>query len=195
MRTPQRYLRRLVPVDCQHPLIDTYVRSSGQNCDVNDRDWDGAVEVGMRNREIMTLAQHHCTRMEFVPNGGQGMAEEATGLPINSREVRCPIARGGMTSTNLEPIVLAFYRENCVSCEQRCPTGVVPNLASYVNELDELAAAAHAKEVEPRTTLHDEWQKRQEHRRALMAQCDEPMFGALRDIGMLDVDPGSNHAR
>jgi hypothetical protein len=128
--------------------------------------------------------------MEFVAHGGQGMAEEATGLPINPREVQCPVAHGRMTATNLEPIVLAFYRENCVGCELRRPTGVVPNLASYVEELDELAAAEHAKEVKRRTALHDEWQKRHEQRRALMAQCDEPMVGALRDIEMLDVDPG-----
>lgn len=174
-----------------------YVGCPGHNCHVSDYAWESAVGVGIQNREVMTLAQHHCTRMEFVASGGQGIAEEATGLPINPREVQCPVAHGRMTATNLEPIVLAFYRENCIGCEQRRPTGVVPNLASYVEELDELAATEHAKEVERRTALHDEWQKRQEQRRALMAQCDEPMVGALRDIEALDVDPGVriNHAR
>src|ERR1700693_830022 len=144
-------------------VVGTHVGASGQNCDVSDG-WDDAVGAGMRNRELMILAQHHCTQMEFVADGGQGMAEAATGLPINPRGVRCPIAHGGMRSTNLEPIVLAFYRENCVGCEQRRPTGIALNLASYVHELDEQAAAAHAREAEQRAALHDDWQERQERR-------------------------------
>jgi hypothetical protein len=175
-------------------VVDAHVGASGQNCDVSDG-WDDTVGAGMRNRELMTLAQHHCTQMEFVADGGQGMAEAATGLPINPRGVRCPIAHGGMRSTNLEPIVLAFYRENCVGCEQRRPTGVVPNLASYVDESDALAAAAAAREDERRATLHRDWQERQEHRRAMMAQCDEPVVGVLRDIGSLDVDPGAESSQ
>jgi len=54
--------------------------------------------MGVRNREWVELARRHCLNMEFVPSGGRGMAEEATGLPIDMRQVRCPVALGGMAS-------------------------------------------------------------------------------------------------
>ncbi len=160
---------------------------------MRDHVWDDALEIGVRNQQMITLAKNHCTRMEFFQNGGQGMAEEATGLPINAREVRCPIAHGHMISSNLEATVPAFYRQHCVGCQEQSPTGLLPTLGVYVNAADDNAAAERKREAEQRAALHTAWENRTERRRGLMARCDEAMANAVTDIGKLDVDPGGDH--
>jgi hypothetical protein len=159
---------------------------------VRDHVLDDALEIGVRNQQMIALARNHCTRMEFVQNGGQGMAEGATGLPINPREVRCPIAHGHMVSSNLEATVPAFYRQHCVSCQEQAPTGLLPTLGAYVNAADEDAAAERRRAAEQRSALHEAWEHRTERRRGLMVRCDDAMANALTDMGMLDVDPGGD---
>jgi hypothetical protein len=131
---------------------------------VRDDVWDGALAAGVQNEKMITLARNHCTRMQFVQNGGQGMAEEATGLPINAREVRCPVAHGHMISSNLAVTVPAFYREHCVGCEEQRPTGLLPTLAGFVSAADERAEASQQRDVERRAALHAEWEQRAERR-------------------------------
>ena len=159
---------------------------------MRDHVWESALEAGVRNQQMITLAKNHCTRMEFVQNGGQGMAEEATGLPINAREVRCPMAHGHMISSNLEATVPAFYRQHCVGCQEQRPTGLLPTLGAYVKATDENAAAERKRDAEQRAALHEAWEKRTERRRGLMARCDDAMVNALTDIAILDVDPGGD---
>jgi hypothetical protein len=160
---------------------------------MRDHGWDGALEMGVRNQRVMTLAKNHCTRMEFVQSSGQGMAEEATGLPINAREVRCPMARGHMIGSNLEMTVPAFYRQNCVGCEEQRPSGVLPTLAGYIATADEHAAAERERDSERKTALHEEWEARAHRRRGLIARSDDVMATAVSDIGQLDVDPTDGH--
>jgi hypothetical protein len=156
---------------------------------MRDHVLDGALEMGVRNQHVITLAKNHCTRMEFVQSGGQGMAEEATGLPINAREIRCPMARGNLVGSNLEMTVPAFYRANCIGCEEQRPSGLLPTLAGYISAVDENAAAERAREGERTAALHEEWEARSQLRRGLMARCDDIMATALADIAQLDVDP------
>ncbi len=127
--------------------------------------------------------------MTFTEWGGQGMAEEASGLPINSRRVHCDYAQGS-ASGNLEWIASDFYEEHCIGCEHRQPTGEVPNLATLVEDGKEDArAAAEARRVEAvRATAA--WSDRAERRRALVAVSDPAMASALEDIGILDAQPG-----
>jgi len=145
--------------------------------------------MGLRNQQLIRLAAHHCTRMEFRQSGGRGMAEEARGLPINMREVRCPVAHGSMSS-NLELIIPEFYREHCVGCHMRSPTGQVPNLATYVAEQDAVAAEAIAQEAQRVVALREEWTARGRARRALVSQVDDVMAAAVSDIALLDPEPG-----
>jgi hypothetical protein len=95
--------------------------------------------MGVRNQQMITLARNHCTQMKFVQCSGQGMAEEATGLPINAREVRCPIVHSHMIGSNLEMTVPTFYREHCVGCEEQRPSGLLPTLAGYIAAVDDNA--------------------------------------------------------
>jgi hypothetical protein len=87
---------------------------------------DDAIRIGQENRQTLELARRHCLNMQFVESGGRGMAEEATGLPINMRQVRCPVAFGSQ-SMNLLGIASEFYEDHCVGCSLRRPTGEVPN--------------------------------------------------------------------
>jgi hypothetical protein len=153
--------------------------------------WDEALELGVRNQEMVALAKNHCTRMEFVQNSGTGMAEDATGLPINPREVRCPIAHGRAVSSNLAAIVLVFYREHCVGCEQQRPTGLLPTLGAYIIALDAAADAERVRKADELAALHDAWKARVEQRLGMKSRCDDAMANALTDMGSLDVDPAN----
>src|SRR5258707_15687427 len=109
-----------------------------------ERVWDRGVRLGLENRETIELARRHCLHMEFVESGGRGMLEAETGLPVNMRQVRCPVALGAM-AMNLRSVAGDFYREHCVGCDQRKPTGEVPNLASVLEEAAAAAAAARRR--------------------------------------------------
>lgn len=117
------------------------------------------------------------------------MAEEATGLPINMREVSCLVARGNQAA-NLDWIASDFYKTYCVGCAHRRPTGDMPNLASVMEE--RAAQTATAAEMERLVTeqRHREWARRVDGRRALVAGADPAMVGALDDMGILDCQPG-----
>ena len=95
--------------------------------------WDDAIRIGRENQQTLELARRHCLNMQFVESGGRGMAEEATGLPINMRQVRCLVAFGSQ-SMNLFGIAGTFYEEHCGECSLRRPTGEVPNLATVMEE-------------------------------------------------------------
>ncbi len=153
-----------------------------------ERVWDDAVRMGLRNQETIELARRHCLNMQFVPSGGRGMAEAETGLPIDMRQIRCPVALGSMSS-NLPWIAADFYRDHCVGCTQRRPTGEVPNLATAVEETDAATAAAHADEQARLVRERADWERRVDERRSLGSSSGEAMAGVLRDIDMLDSDP------
>ncbi|BAJ32532.1 hypothetical protein KSE_67740 [Kitasatospora setae KM-6054] len=148
------------------------------------------MRTGRSNAHMIEMARRHCLRMEFIPFGGQGLAEEATGLPINMRRVSCPVALGN-ASMNLAPVVGDFYEKHCVGCELRQPTGDVPNLATLMEENKAAAAAARETSAERMQQRHAEWAQRAERRRALRVTADPAMAGALDDIGVLDADPAA----
>ncbi|MEU7061683.1 hypothetical protein [Streptomyces sp. NPDC046197] len=129
--------------------------------------------------------------MTFTPCGGQGYAEAVTGLPINMRQVGCPVANGG-ASVNLELVVGEFYDQHCVGCEQRAPTGDVPNLATLMDEQKTKAAQARAAAEQRTRQAHAGWEQRVERRRSLRVGADPAMASALDDIGVLDADPAAD---
>ncbi|SNR86171.1 hypothetical protein [Blastococcus mobilis] len=152
--------------------------------------WDDAIRIGRENQQTLELARRHCLNMQFVESGGRGMAEEATGLPINMRQVRCPVAFGSK-SMNLFGIAGTFYEEHCVGCSLRRPTGEVPNLATVMEE----RAAEDARQVALRDAeierARQRWAARTERRRAIAASGGEAMADAVANIGLLDAEPGS----
>lgn len=151
---------------------------------------DDAIRIGQENRQTLELARRHCLNMQFVEAGGRGMAEEATGLPINMRQVRCPVAFGSQ-SMNLLGIASQFYEDHCVGCSLRRPTGEIPNLASVMVERaaeDARQAALRDAEAE---RARQQWTARVERRRAIAASGGDAMADAVANIGLLDAEPGS----
>lgn len=157
-----------------------------------DRTWDNAVQLGHENAKTLELARRHCLNMQFEESGGRGAAEAATGLPINMRQVRCPVAIGDGMAMNLAWIARDFYRQHCVGCTLRRPTGDVPNLATIIDAEDEHAARAAQEGADQLARAREEWPSRREARRALSANVSEAMVGALTDLGVLDPEPGGD---
>ena len=152
-----------------------------------------AYALGRANLITMELARRHCLHMTFTEWGGRGMAEQASGLPINTRQVSCPVARGNGAAMNLDWIVSEFYEQHCVGCQRRRPTGEVPNLASVMEERK--AKAANGAEADRLATdqRHREWEQRAERRRGVIVSADPAMAGALGDMAILDHEPGAPH--
>jgi hypothetical protein len=104
-----------------------------------ERSLESAYALGARNKNILDLLYQHCAHARDEQTSGQGLAEAASGLPINMRTIRCQYAKNpvGM-AMDMEWIALDFYRSNCVGCPDRQMRGV-PNLATYADELDKKA--------------------------------------------------------
>lgn len=100
------------------------------------------VEMGEENARIIDLATQHCRCMRFAEDGGQGMLEEWTGLPLNARRVECPVAIGNMSGMRLEYVAFEFYAKHCPGCELRQPTGRLPNLETEYNAGQDAARIA-----------------------------------------------------
>lgn len=152
-----------------------------------------AYALGLSNRTTIELARRHCLDMTFTrwDGGGRGWAEQSSGLPIDTRQVSCPVARGNMAGMNLDWLVSDFYDQHCVGCQRRRPTGEVPNLASVMEERKAHAMAAAEAERQATLGRHREWEQRMERRRAVAVGADPAMAGALADIAVTDQEPGA----
>lgn len=142
---------------------------------------NGALSQGHANQETIQLAHHHCTQMRFVESGGRGMAEAATGLPVNMRRVECPYDQGG-SSGNLDWIATEFYEDHCVGCPHRQPTGQVPKLATLVEERKAAAAATATEGDRQIERQRQRWRDRFQTRRALMVGADPAMAQAIETL-------------
>ena len=159
--------------------------------DYGERMMESAYAMGLANKQVIELARRHCLHMAFVADGGHGMAEAATGLPVDSRRIECPQARGNAQAMNLEWVAVEFYRGHCVGCQYRRQTGELPSLATLVEEQD---AGRTNFDVERLAAVERNrviWQDRQDRRQALLVGADLAMQGALEDIAILDIEPGS----
>jgi hypothetical protein len=78
---------------------------------------------------------------------------------------------------------------NCVGCEQRRPTGQLPNLASMVEERNRASATATAADQEELARRRADWLGRVAQRQAMAAGAGPPMASALTDVGVVDGDP------
>src|SRR5262245_42397498 len=120
-----------------------------------------AYALGLSNRTTIELARRHCLDMTFTrwDGGGRGWAAQSSGLPIDTRQVSCPVARGNMAGMNLDWLVSDFYDQHCVGCQRRRPTGEVPNLASVMEERKAHAMAAAEAERQATLGRHREWEQ------------------------------------
>lgn len=156
---------------------------------MNEDEYASYIALGQKNARIIDLATNHCQSMRFIQSGGQGMLEETTGLPLNSRRIECEVAIGDTSGMQLEHIAFDFYTDHCIGCAQRNPTGRLPNLET---EYQESRAEAEAQEAESAQRRHDLGvlrTARVERRRSLRATADPAAANILDDLNILDTDP------
>src|SRR5947209_6457498 len=133
-----------------------------------DRELQRVYALGVRNREVLDLLAQHCRHAVVEYAGGHGMAEAQSGLPIDTRSIRCPFAKNQVgAAMNMEWIAVDFYRANCIGCAHRQPVGM-PNLAMFVAELDEKAARS-AQEQQRRAEAVQRRRRERAERRASTA--------------------------
>ncbi|MEV4139872.1 hypothetical protein AB0J72_47900 [Dactylosporangium sp. NPDC049742] len=157
-----------------------------------ERVYDDAVAIGKRNQRVVDLSRNHCLHVEFHQIGGYSEVEAQTGLPISMRRVHCAYGSASATTTggmNLEFLAVGFYRSNCVGCAHRSPTGRLPTLAGFVEELDAADARRELESQQQAAADHTQWATRVERRRALAVGANPAMAAALEDVGLVDLDP------
>ncbi|WP_345981140.1 hypothetical protein [Streptomyces sp. DSS69] len=149
--------------------------------------WERTLEMGHRNREIIELARHHCTRLQFRFSGGHGEAEAATGLPIDMREVYCEVGGHGGMANNLELIAADYVREHCRGCPSRAATGRMPNLLTVADAAD---AAVERRRQEHKTAEEEAARRarwRRNARTALLAASDAGTHQLREDLNTIDA--------
>ncbi|MFE9132148.1 hypothetical protein ACFYOF_43215 [Streptomyces sp. NPDC007148] len=150
--------------------------------------------MGHRNREIIELAHHHCTRMQFRLSGGHGLAEAETGLPIDMREIYCDVGGLGGMASNLQLIAADYVREHCRACPSRAATGRMPNLLTVTDAAD-VSAEKHRLE---REVAEEEEKRRAQWRRntrsALLAASDAGTHQLREDLDIIDAPHPAGHA-
>jgi len=117
-----------------------------------------AIQIGESNARIIELAQNWCAHLEVEKNGGTGLVEMQTGLPIGMRSFKCVHASAaGFAGMALEGIALDFYDRNCVGCNKRS-TVRLPNLSQLVAERDDakkMDEARHEAAVREERTRYE----------------------------------------
>ena len=148
-----------------------------------DREIQRAMDIGRANQEVLELVRNWCAHLavEIPPWGGVGLVEQASGLPIGMRHIRCPYARAaGIAGMDLKRVALDFYDRNCVGCKERRPVRI-PNLLQLVEERDrgvqsqeeqaQHAAQERARQVEERA-----------HRRRILRERGDGARAGIFDI-------------
>lgn len=106
---------------------------------------NNAIVAGKRNQKTKLLLKNWCFHAEFVRNGGIGMIEAQTGLPIGHMGVQCKFSKkNSMCSWLLEDAAYDFYLNNCKGCTHRTPVGI-PNILEFVTPRE--AAAEERKQA------------------------------------------------
>jgi hypothetical protein len=130
-----------------------------------------AVEVGVRNQEVIELVRRHCSHAVVTKPafGGSGLLEAHTGLPIDMRTVRCPhAAHHAPAGMQLEGIALAFWQSNCRGCPHR-DVRDIPNLATLGAERLAERERQQERDERARATREEQRSARAATRRARIA--------------------------
>lgn len=154
-----------------------------------------AIRIGEANQKVIKLVQNWCAHISVEQNGGVGLVEIETGLPIGMRSFKCPYAAAqGFAGMDLEHIALDFYDRNCVGCKQRIPVRF-PNLSQLVGERDK--AQQHAQEAADREKARQlaKFEARAARRQQLAHNCTPAQAGLFDLISRLDREPSEETKR
>jgi len=157
-----------------------------------DRRWAEAVEIGKKNQRTITLIKNWCAHTRAENQGGIGLIQVQTGLPIGLLAMACDYATSGrsMATWDLVDAALHFYDSNCVGCSHRKPVRL-PNLSELVAERDAKVRAREAQAAAEGFEQAAALKKRRAAREALRATLPPPSQSLVDHLDVLDTDPGS----
>ena len=137
---------------------------------MKDQEFDRVAELGRENQRAVTLLASHCGHASLEIPGGTSTFGAMVGLPIGMARVRCPHAStpGAMSMHGMD-LAVAFYEDNCGGCAHRRPNGVLPTIATEVEERRQRGAAANEEAVRATAAALDQWERRREARRAAVS--------------------------
>jgi hypothetical protein len=152
---------------------------------------DEALQGGARNQATFELVRNWCRHARIRRDGGRGLVEEATGLPIGHVGMACDHAvAAGILSWDLADAAIDFHDRNCARCTHRVPVGF-PNLATLVAERDARQERAERESSEARAGLLERRIAREAARNALRAKLPGVSASLLECLDELDQDaPG-----
>jgi hypothetical protein len=153
-----------------------------------------AIQIGEANARVIELAQNWCAHLEVEKNGGTGLVEVQTGLPIGMRSFKCVYASAaGFAGMALEGIALDFYDRNCVGCDKRSPVRL-PNLSQLVADRDYDKKSADARREAALRDERTRYEARNRKRLSLSQNADEPTRALIESIDALDAEPTGQKA-
>lgn len=155
----------------------------------NDLGTQRALELGRRNAEALTLIQNWCGHARVVLEGGVGMLEEWTGLPIGRRRMTCEFERQrGADGADLAYNALDYFDHNCSGCPHRQPVRA-PDLSQLVleraQEEGRRSAQADAAAEKERQRVQDRIRRRS----ALRSNIPATMLSMLDRLDEFDAEP------
>lgn len=162
---------------------------------IRNREIEGYIELGQRNKEVVRLVSNFCAHAKVIVEGGIGELEIQTGLPIGMRRVGCPHERArGMASMHMEQNALDFYDRNCFDCPLRQPV-TLPNLLSEVVTRRE-QAVAEAQKVRDQELAREEsaLARRADARHARQTSSSPEARGVLELLDAFDRKPSTDSA-
>lgn len=154
-----------------------------------------ALRIGEANQRVLELVRNWCAHLDVKREGGVGLVELETGLPIGMRSLDCVHARAhGFAGANLGNIALNFYDRNCMDCRFRRPVAV-PNLQSLVDEREAGRVKQQAEEMLAQRELSDRLSKREAARLVIRRSVDALSAATLDHISELDRSRDDNARR
>jgi hypothetical protein len=161
---------------------------------MRDDDIAEAAAMGQTNLRAQELLKNHCRngRLE-LPNGTSPLGE-MLGLPIGMIQVRCPHApRSSSMSSHGLDLAVAFYKDNCIGCDQRSPTGIFPTISQEADARDRAAAERIQVSAGRDAERLARWGDR--HRRRVLAVAVESYVtrDLAADLEALDPHPEQPH--
>jgi hypothetical protein len=159
-----------------------------------DDDIERAFRIGEANAKVIELARNWCAHLEVEKNGGTGIVEAQTGLPIGMRSFKCVHASAaGFAGMVLETIALDFYDRNCIGCKKRVPVRL-PNLSQLVAEREKAASAVRSQREAKAREEKRLYEARRRQLGILSEDADEATRALFESIDSFDADPTSQKA-
>jgi hypothetical protein len=155
-----------------------------------------AEDIGRKNAETIQLAQAWCGRIRRDRGHmGVGIVEQQTGLPVSGGTFRCDFARNsGAEGMNLAQIAFDFYERNCATCKDRAPTGIVPNLGTWAEQIVEKRREADERNAEALKTREAVRVERHRRRRLKAGQLSAVAQSTIDLLEKLDAETPDRNA-